>query len=222
MQRSSEIDRRDCGGARQGAGRTDQSGEVADRRPSGRRSRARPTGPSAMPRCQAASTSSARALASTKSRPCRRPRSTRRPASSASRPCWRIPPANGCRRTGRSARSPRRRRRTGWERRSPMPGAMRCSPWSALPARTTSMRRISMRQSQDRHRTTARDQSVNRRLNRGSANGHAAAPGGCPGMQPARSSAARSVASAIAYPRAVAASAANGWSRSLTARSFGR
>ena len=31
MQRSSEIDRRDCGGSGQGAGRTDQSGKVADR-----------------------------------------------------------------------------------------------------------------------------------------------------------------------------------------------
>ena len=65
--------------------------------PAGRNAR------SAMPRCRAGSTSCARPWASMRSPRCRRPRSTRPPASSISRPCWRILRGNGSPRTGRSA-----------------------------------------------------------------------------------------------------------------------
>ena len=46
---------------------------------------------------------------------------------SSSPPCWRTPPGNGCHPIGRSARSPRRPRRTAWAPPSPMPGAIACS-----------------------------------------------------------------------------------------------
>jgi hypothetical protein len=48
---------------------------------------------------------------------------------------------NGCHRNGRSARSAKRRRRVGWERRLPTRGGMRCSPLLALRERTISIRR---------------------------------------------------------------------------------
>ena len=50
---------------------------------------------------------------------------------------------NGCRPNGRSARSARRPRRAGWERRSPTHAAMPFSPSLALRAETTSTRPIS-------------------------------------------------------------------------------
>ena len=49
---------------------------------------------------------------------------------------------NGCRRTGRCARSPTRRRPIRWAPRSPMRDGTRCSPSSASPGKMTSMRRI--------------------------------------------------------------------------------
>ena len=48
---------------------------------------------------------------------------------------------NGCRPTGRYARSARRPRRIKWVPPSRMPGAMPYSPWSGLPAKTTSTHR---------------------------------------------------------------------------------
>jgi hypothetical protein len=50
---------------------------------------------------------------------------------------------DGSLRTGRCAPSPKWRRRAGWERHSPTPGAMRCSLWLGSRVRKTSMRRIS-------------------------------------------------------------------------------
>ena len=49
---------------------------------------------------------------------------------------------DGCRRNGRSARLPRRRRRAGWERRLPTHDAMLSSPSWALQAKTISTRLI--------------------------------------------------------------------------------
>jgi hypothetical protein len=51
--------------------------------------------------------------------------------------------ASGFHRNGQYARSPILLQRSEWERRSPMPGAMPCSRWSALPEKMISMRRIS-------------------------------------------------------------------------------
>ena len=65
----------------------------------------KPTAPSAMPRCRAGWTLSARALAGMRSRLSNRPKSTKRPASFASRPSLRIRPENGSPRNGRFARS---------------------------------------------------------------------------------------------------------------------
>jgi hypothetical protein len=50
---------------------------------------------------------------------------------------------SGSPRTGRCARSQPWQRRGGWVRRSPMPDAMPCSPWSGSRGRTTSTRRTS-------------------------------------------------------------------------------
>ena len=141
MHRSSETHRRHCRGAGQGPGRAHQPGKVADRDHPLAVSPERATGPSAMPRSPAASISSARASASTRSpRPDHRHRPGQRP-DPADDHCWPTPPANGFRRTGRSVRSAKRPRPIGWEPLSPMPAAMRCSRWSGLPARTISMRR---------------------------------------------------------------------------------
>ena len=79
MQRSSEIDRSHCRGARQGTGRTRQSGEIADGDDPVTVPARRATGRFATPRYQRGSTSSASRLAGTRSPPCRRPRSTTRP-----------------------------------------------------------------------------------------------------------------------------------------------
>src|SRR5277367_5221699 len=50
-------------------------------------------------------------------------------------------PGSGYRPNGRCAQSLRRRRRAAWERRSPMRGGTRFSPWLESLARTISMRR---------------------------------------------------------------------------------
>ena len=96
-----------------------------------------------MRRCRAASTSCARCWASTRSPPCRRPPSTRTSRRCRSPRCLPTPRASGSRRTGRCAPSPKWQRRAEWARRSHTPDVTRCSPWSELPERTTSMRRTS-------------------------------------------------------------------------------
>ena len=58
--------------------------------------------------------------------------------------CLLIRPANGSPRNGPCVRSPISPRRNEWERHSPMPGAMRCSRWLALPEKMMSMRRTSI------------------------------------------------------------------------------
>ena len=67
-------------------------------------------------------------------------RSIKRRASSGSQPCLPIRRGSGCLRNGRYVPSPIRPRRSGWGRRSPMPGAMPCSPWSGSLERMTSTR----------------------------------------------------------------------------------
>ena len=71
----------------------------------------------AMRRCPAGLRLCAKPWASMRSPRCRPRRSIRPPASSISRPCWRMPRANGLPRTGRSAPSPTPPRRIGWARR---------------------------------------------------------------------------------------------------------
>ena len=90
-----------------------------------------------MLRCQAGSISCAKCWVSMKSPRCRPPRSIKRAVSSISPRCWRMHPENGSRQIGRSVRSARRQPRIVWDRRSLMRGAMRCSPSSASPGRTT-------------------------------------------------------------------------------------
>ena len=102
------------------------------------------TGPSATPRCRAAWTLSARALAGMRSRQSRPPRSTKMPGFFASPLCLLIRPANGSPLNGPSVRSPISPRRSEWERHSPMPGAMRCLRSSALPGKMILMRQTSM------------------------------------------------------------------------------
>ena len=93
-----------------------------------------------MRRSLAASISCGRHSAGMRSPPSRRRRSTRRQGLSASPPRSRIPQASGCPRSGRSARSARRRRRGGWARRSHMLAATPSSPLSASLAKTISTR----------------------------------------------------------------------------------
>jgi hypothetical protein len=84
-----------------------------------------------------------KSLGSMRSRLSNRPKSIKSPASFALRPFLRIRPVNGSPRNGRYARCPISPLRSEWEPPSPMPGGMRFSPWSALPEKMISMRRIS-------------------------------------------------------------------------------
>ncbi len=139
-----------------------------------------------MPRCRAGWTSCARALAGMRSRRSRPPPSTKMPGFFASRPSLRIRPANGSPRNGRYARSAISPRRSEWERRSPMPGGMPFSRWSALPEKMISMRRISVALPK------AGVEQPPRSDHRSQSNGHAAAAerpprkGGKPSVRSAR------------------------------------
>lgn len=79
----------------------------------------------------------ARPSAAKRLRLSRRLQSTEKRVSFVLSPPSRTRPESGCRRTGQSARSAKPPLRDGWERRLPTRVAIRFSPWSGSPVRTT-------------------------------------------------------------------------------------